>query len=81
MEPSVSGGDNFVWVGLPDEGFRLVIIVLPDEAVDGGLQIDNGIEHAVFQSSPGQFGKEPLDGIQPGTGCRREVEGPSSVTF
>ncbi|MDT4862971.1 hypothetical protein FQZ97_976560 [compost metagenome] len=37
------------------------------------------MEDTVFQSSPGELSEEPLDGVQPGTGCRNEVEGPAWV--
>ncbi len=56
-EPSVSGGDDLVRNGTPDEGLGLCFVVLGDEAVDGGLQIDDGVKHAVLQPSPGQLGE------------------------
>ena len=62
--PAPNGGDDLVRVSLPDEGARRLIMLL-DEAVDGGLQIDNGVEDAVFQPPPGQLCKEALDGIEP----------------
>ena len=34
-----------------------------EEAVDGGLQIDDGSEHAVLETSPGEFGEEAFDGV------------------
>jgi len=49
------GCDDPVWIGLPDERSRILIMLL-DEAIDGGLQIANGVEHAVFQASPGELG-------------------------
>jgi hypothetical protein len=36
------------------------VIVLGDEAVDGGLQVDDGPEHAALQASAGQLGEEAL---------------------
>jgi hypothetical protein len=54
LEPSVSGGDDGVGVGAPDEGLG-ALVVFGEEAVDGGLQVDDGAEHAVFQASPGQL--------------------------
>ena len=53
--------------------------MLLDEAVDGGLEIDDGAEDAVLQASAGQLGEEALDGIQPGTRGRDEVEGPARM--
>ena len=41
------------------------MVVLGDEAVDGGLEVSDGAEHAVLQSPAGEFGEEALDGIQP----------------
>jgi hypothetical protein len=38
MEPTVSGGDEGIGIGFPDEWFRVVGIVFADEAVDGGLK-------------------------------------------
>ena len=65
MEPSVSGGDNFVGVGFPDEGIGVGGVVFADEPIDGGLEIDDGMEDAVLEPPPGQFGEEALDGIEP----------------
>lgn len=36
-----------------------------NKAIDGGLQIDDRMEHAIFQTPAGQLGKESLDGIEP----------------
>ena len=38
MEPAIDGGDDCIWVFLPDEGLGF-FIVLGDKAVDGGLKI------------------------------------------
>ena len=62
--PAPNSGDDLVRVSLPDEGARRLIMLF-DEAIDGGLQIDNGVEDAVFQSPSGQRCKEALDGIEP----------------
>ena len=58
------GGDDFVGVGGPGEGFW-VVVGFPQEAVDGGLEVDHRAEYATFEGSPGQLGKEALDGIEP----------------
>ena len=76
--PSFDGGDDFVRVGGPGEGLWLGIGVV-DEAVDGGLEVDDGSEDAAFQASPGQLGEEALDRIEPGGRGRREVEGEALV--
>jgi len=64
LEPSGSCGDDFVGIGFPNEGLGLGI-VLGDQAVDGGLQVDDAMEHAMLQSPAGEFGEEALDGDKP----------------
>ena len=46
------------------KGFGL-LVVLGDEAVDGGLQVDDGAEDAALQPPPGELGEEALDGVEP----------------
>ena len=58
MEPSFSGGDDLVWIGFPDEGLGLAI-VLYDEAVDSRLQVDEGVEDAALQSPAGELCEKP----------------------
>ena len=58
LEPSVSCRDDRVWIGFPNEGFGLAV-VLGDETADGGLNVDEGVEDAALQSSPGELGEEP----------------------
>lgn len=53
--------------------------MLFDEAVDGGLEIDDGSEDTVLESATHQDGEEPLDRVQPGTGGRREMECPARM--
>ena len=48
--PSSDGGDDFVRVGFPEEGSWLAV-VLGEEAVDGGLKVDDRAEHAAFQAA------------------------------
>ena len=71
--PSSDGGDDFVWIGSRCEGFWLCV-GFGEEAVDGGLEVDDGSEDAAFQATPGQLGAEAFDGIEPGGQGRREVE-------
>lgn len=71
--PAPDGGDDFVWVCGPDERFG-VIVCLCDEAVDGDLKIDDGLEDTALQSALGKFGEEPFDRVEPGTRGRSEVE-------
>jgi hypothetical protein len=65
LVPSFDGGDDAVRVGGPDEGFG-IIVGLVDEAVDGGLEVGDGAEHAALEATPGELGKKALDGVQPG---------------
>ena len=80
MVPASDGGDEFIGIGGPHEGFGVIVGFL-QEAVDGGLEIDNRAEDPAFEAAFGQFGEEALDRIEPGSGCRREMERPSRVTF
>lgn len=72
--PSTDGNDDLVRVFGPAEGLRALIILF-DEAVDGGLEGDNGVEHAAFEPTVGQLGEETLNGVDPRRRGRREVEG------
>ena len=62
--PAPDGGDDFVGISSPDERAWL-LIMLVDEAVDGGLKVDDGVEDAVFQAPSGQLCEEALDGVEP----------------
>jgi hypothetical protein len=52
LEPALDGGDYFIGVCSPDEGSG-VVIGLGEEALDGGLEIDERVEHAAFEASLG----------------------------
>ncbi len=41
------------------------MVVFGDEAVDGGLEDCEGVEHATLEPSPGELGEEPLDDVEP----------------
>ena len=71
--PASDGGDDFVGVGGPGEGFR-VGVVLGEEAVDGGLEVDDGAEDAALQPPLCELGEEALDCVEPGAGGGDEVE-------
>ena len=47
--PTTGGGDDFVWIGGPDEGLWLLVVV-GDEAIDGGLEIDDAFEDAALEA-------------------------------
>ena len=73
MVPSFDGSDDLIWVGGPGEGFR-VFVGFSDEAIDGSLEIDEGVEDAALEPPPGEFGEEAFDGVEPRRRCWREVE-------
>lgn len=54
--PTRSGGDDLVWVGGPDEGLGL-LVVIGDEAVDGGLEVNDALEDAAFEAALVLYGK------------------------
>jgi len=64
-----------IGIGSPDKGLGFAV-VLTEIAVDRGLQIDERMEDAALQPSPGERGKEALDRICPGTGGGREMKRP-----
>jgi len=76
--PAFDGCDDFVRVGGPCEGLWH-LICLCEEAVDSGLEIDDGSEDATFQAPLGQIGEVPLHGVEPGARSRREVEDEAHV--
>ena len=49
MEPSVSCGDDVIGMCFPDEWLWVGGIVFTDEAIDGGLEIDEGMEDTVLE--------------------------------
>ena len=75
LVPSFDGGDDFVGFLGPLEGAR-VSVGVDEEAFDGDLEFDDGAEHAAFEPSTGQLGKEALDGIEPrgGGGVKWKVQ-------
>ena len=77
--PTIGGGDDFVWIGSPDEGPRLLVVV-GDEAIDGGREIDDAFEDAVLEAPLGEDGEETLDGVEPTGRGGREMEAPAWMT-
>lgn len=55
------------------------MVVLTDVAFDGGLQVDDAGEGASLEATARQRGEEALDGIEPGSRSRCDVERPSRV--
>jgi hypothetical protein len=64
LVPAPNGGDDFIGVGGPVEGLWLGIVLI-EKAVDCGLQVDDGSEHAALQLPLGEDGEEALDRIEP----------------
>ncbi len=64
MVPAFDGGDDFVWMGGPCERLGF-FIVLRDEAVDGGLQVDKRMKYPALEATLGQLGEEALHGVEP----------------
>ena len=73
MDPALHGSNDAVGVSGPDEGLGIGI-GLGEEAVDGGLEFDDGSEYAALQPAPGQSREQRLDRIEPGARFRGEVE-------
>src|SRR6202521_6208072 len=67
-------------IGGPYEGLW-VVIGFGEISVDGSLEVDDAAEHAALETLLGQFGEEALDGIEPGSRCRGEVEGEARLSF
>jgi len=64
LAPSCCSGDDFVGIGGPDERLRLLVVV-GDEAVDGGLKVDDAPEDAALEATLGEDGEEAFDGVEP----------------
>ena len=68
--PSSDSGDDFVWVGGPGEGFG-IIVGLDEEAVDGGLEVDDTSKDTALESPFGEFVASPND--RPSVAARRSM--------
>ncbi len=77
--PTFDGSDDVFGIGGPREGPCFGLVVLGEEAVDGGLEVDDGVEDAAFQTSLRELCEEAFDRVEPGTRGRREVEGEALV--
>src|SRR5450631_4643239 len=76
--PTPDRSDDFVWIGGPSEWLRHVV-VLVEKAIDGGLKVGDGAEHAAFQPTLRELGEEALDGVEPRARGWCEVEGEALV--
>src|SRR5436305_11478385 len=74
--PTSDGGDDFIGVGDPFEGFGMEVVVI-EESIDGGLRVSHRSEDAAFETSLAEGCEEAFDGVEPGSGGWREVEGPA----
>ena len=80
MFPAADFFDDGIGVGGPDEWFGTGIGLL-QEAVDGGLEIDDAFEDAAFESPPCQLGEEALNCVEPGGGGWGEMEMKALMPF
>src|ERR1700757_2214671 len=80
LPPAIDGGNDFVGIGRPDEGLWF-IVRLGEEAVDGGLEVNDRVKDAALQADAGELGEVAFDGIEPGGGCRGEVEGKAGMAL
>ena len=79
LVPTACGRDDAIGVGRPDEGLRAAI-VLGEEAIDRGLEVDERTEDAAFEAAAREPGEKALDGVEPGGRGRGEVKCPTRVT-
>lgn len=66
-------GPDCLGCGGPDEGLG-VPVGRGDVAVDGLFEVLDQAKHAALEALAGKRGEEALDGVQPGTPGRRDVE-------
>ena len=56
--PSFDGGDNFVWIGDPSEGFGMGVVIV-EEAIDRGLEVGDGSEDSRLRRRLARVAKKP----------------------
>ena len=76
--PSSDGGDDFVGIGDPLEGFGVGVVVV-EEAIDGGLKVSDRVKDAAFEPSLSEGCEEAFGSVEPRGRGRREVEGPARM--
>ena len=79
LVPASDCGDDFIGAGDPSEGFAVSVVVV-EEAVNGGLKVDDGSEDVALQPPLAQRGEEALDGVEPRGGGRDLVHSVSQIT-
>ena len=75
--PSCDGGDDFIGVGYPSEGFGVGFVIV-EEAVDGRLKVDDRPETLRLRRRLVRMAKKPSTALSPG-GFRREMEDPARM--
>ena len=55
--PAFDSGEDALWIGGPYEGLGIGVC-LGDEVVDGGLQVNDGSEHASLEATARELGEE-----------------------
>ena len=78
MSPALDSGEDGVGGFSPDERLGLSVGI-GDEAIDGGLKLDDRSEDAAFEPVSGELGKQAFNRIGPGAGSRGEVEGEARI--
>ncbi len=71
--PAIDGCGDFVWICGPGKG-SWVIVGLVEEAVYGGLEVDDGAKDAAFEAALRQLGEEALERVQPRAEGRHKIE-------
>ena len=54
--------------------------MLGEISIDGGLQVGDGAEDTAADALPRHLREKVLDGVEPGSRGRGEVEGPTRMT-
>ena len=73
-------GDDGIWLGGPDERLGVEVAVF-DPVGDRGFEFGYAGEGAAADALARDLGKQPLDEVEPGRGCRGEVRGEAGVSL
>ena len=65
----------------PQRGDKGAGLPVAEGPIDGGLEIDDALEDAVFEPLPGELGEKPLDGVEPEGRGRGQVEMEPRMSF
>jgi hypothetical protein len=60
--PSLDGGDNFVWIGDPFEGFGMGVVIV-EEAIDRGLEVGDERHRHQELARVAETGAHPASGL------------------